>query len=228
MLRVGSVLQICLLGLVALGLTAGCGIMKREPTPAALVAEVEPETPQVWVLQFSDDFERAELGPDWQVVSGDWAIRDGMLVGGTPGQITDNTIICTRKFPGAQRLEFKGVSDNPCDLTGLLCMNEGGYLTSYFFGFGSEENICSKILVEGIEVARTDTVITPGKVYHIVCQSQDGRLTLLIDNEVILDYTEKMPLEGANHQQIGLNIWTTGRIDDLKVYTRLEDAPPKP
>ncbi len=46
--------------------------------------------PDAWVLEFQDDFQRAELGHDW--ISNDAEIRDGrMLVGRDRGATADRT-----------------------------------------------------------------------------------------------------------------------------------------
>ncbi len=68
-----------------------------------------------WQLQFTDDFQRTELGPDWKVLSGSWRIENGQLVG-------TGTILCTRNLPGMQRLEYKAMAndDAPCDLSAYL------------------------------------------------------------------------------------------------------------
>ena len=47
------------------------------------------------MVQFSDKFDRAELGPDWKILNGKWAIEKGTLSGG------GGTIMCTKKFAAA-------------------------------------------------------------------------------------------------------------------------------
>ena len=71
-----------------------------------------------WTAAFSDDFERAELGPDWEVEDGEWRIENGRLVG-------TGTIMCTRRFPGSQRIAYDALTTNesPCDLSAVLSAN---------------------------------------------------------------------------------------------------------
>ena len=47
-----------------------------------------------WTVQFADDFEREQLGNDWQILNGRWKIADGKLVG-------KGELLCAWRFPGA-------------------------------------------------------------------------------------------------------------------------------
>jgi len=206
MLRGKRRLVVALFVLGVLGLMAGCCCPWSAKEPAGEVLEG-------WTLQFSDSFDRTDPGRDWKVLSGDWRIEDGM------------SIICTKKFPGAQRLEFVAKSDDPqpCDLTGLLCIDESGLSSGYFFGFGSEWNAYSKLLVKGKEVTRCDAHIVPGKAHHVVCERVGNRLTNIVDGKVVLTHTDDTPLKGDGHEMIGFYIFSSGKIDDVKVYTKAEE-----
>jgi len=125
-----------------------------------------------WSLQFSDDFGRAELGKNWQIVSGDWKIRDGMLHVDRPG-----VLLCTWRFSGSLRLEFDAIAagDDISDLSAILNAKQGGNVSDgYFFGFGSDDNTTSKLLVKGRVVKRCGARIVPGKRHHVVCQREGG------------------------------------------------------
>lgn len=166
-----------------------------------------------WKLRFSDTFERPDLGDAWRILQGEWVIEKGWLRG-------SGMIMCTRKFDDAQRLEFNAKSDEPCDLSGIICAGADGYSSGYFLGFGSEENTFSKLLVRGKLVERADAVITPGKVHHIVCRRDGHRITLHVDGEQVFNYLDARPLCGNGHRQIGLYMWFEGEVDNVKVYTR--------
>lgn len=221
--------KVVLFVLVVLGLSVGCRrpeltmlptMLEEAPSPAK---QAEPSAlPEGWTLQFSDNFNRPELGKDWQIVSGTWSLKEGMLIGGWPGIGGDNSIVCTRKFSGDQRLEFYARSDQPCDLTGQLCVNESGFWDGYFFGFGSDNNAYSKLLIKGRLVVQYDGIITPGKIHHIVCQREGNQLRHIVDGKVIMTFTHEPPLKGERHEMIGFYIWNTGKIDDVKVYTKPE------
>ena len=168
-----------------------------------------------WKLQFSDSFDRNELGDDWKTIGGNWSIDDGRLTG-------RGTIMCVKKFSGNQKMEFDAASDDPCDLTGLICSNDGGFAGGYFFGFGSDSNSHSKLMIQGRQVKDYYARAKPGKVHHVVCQRQGNTLTHMIDGKVVMQHAVDAPLTGKNHESIGFYVFTSARIDNVKVYTKGE------
>jgi len=179
------------------------------------------KAPEGWTLQFSDNFERADIGDGWKVLGGDWSIKDGWLT--APGMGWGaSEIMCTKKFPGGQRLEFDARSDNPTDLTAVICADTS-YWDGYFVGFGSNGNTHSKLLIQGgYEVKVWDTIITPGKTHRVVAQRDGNTITHIVDGETVMTYEDQYPLKGEYHQKVGLYIWTSGQIDNVKVYTKPE------
>lgn len=174
-----------------------------------------------WTVQFSDDFERAEPGLDWEVLSGDWRIRDGRLIG-------RGELLCAWQFPGAQRLEFEASAPDPGDLSGLIGVGSGGYKTGYFLGFGSHGNTCSKLLVAGLETQRVDLGATPGRTHHIRCERLGRRVTLTVDDHVVLDHEDPAPLTGPAHQRVGLYVWNQAVIDNVRISVRSDEPEPEP
>ena len=208
--------QLALAVMAVVGLLGGCTCPTRRGAQAA----------GGWTLQFSDDFNRDELGEDWEAVAGDWRLQDGQLLGGQVGKSGENTVICARLFPGSQRVEFDAVTvdPQPCDLSGLLGVNRGGLTTGYFFGFGSDNNRGSKLLIESKrDVERYDAVIVPGQLHHVVCEREGNVLRHIIDGKVAVSYTDDPPLKGNAHEMIGFYIFTSGQIDNVKVYTKPGD-----
>ena len=195
-------------------------MLLAQPVPAN-----DPAGVKGWTLQFSDDFNRDVLNaggidmapPDWQVLGGKWGIENGMLRGDS-----EASIALLLRFPGDQRVEFDAVAqDNPCDLTAILGTNErGGFRDGYFFGFGSNNNTVSKLLVKGREVTRSDTRIVPGKLHHIICQREGNVLTHIVDGKVIATYNDSKPLTGPGHDVVGLYIFGAGKMDNVRVYTK--------
>ena len=121
---------------------------------APVQAQVEVDNDQTlalgWKLLFSDDFGRTEIGPDWQMVSGEWTIKDGMLCGQSP------VIVCTWQFTGSIRLEFDAIASDSgfSDLSAIVNTrpDSGNTADGYFFGFGVEGNTTSKLLVRNEQV----------------------------------------------------------------------------
>ena len=139
-----------------------------------------------------------------------------------PALTGSGTIVCVKQFAGNQKLEFDAASDDPCDLTGLICSNDGGFAGGYFFGFGSDSNSHSKLMIQGRQVKDYYARAKPGKVHRIVCQRQGNTLTHMVDGKVVMQHAVDQPLTGKNHESIGFYVFTSGRIDNVEVYTKSE------
>ncbi len=134
-----------------------------------------------WELVFEDDFDRDELGEDWEVVSGNWKVEDGYLQGsgtlissrGFPGRERENDTIALpgEASPAFQRLEFEAQSDvDPILMPGTVPEVSMGDLSSfihaqwteessaspwdtgYFFQFGGFHNTRNRIARQGADV----------------------------------------------------------------------------
>lgn len=134
---------------------------------------------------FTDDFNRQDLGPDWRVVDGEWRIENGRLTG-------QGVIMCTRRFPGAQRLEYDAITHaaEPCDLSALLKSHERGLNTGAFFGFGSQNNQRSQIVIDPAGGRDNAAVTSPariktGQLYRIICECDGRRLQHWVDGDLI-------------------------------------------
>ena len=134
---------------------------------------------------FADDFQRPDLGRDWQVLDGEWQIENGWLTG-------QGTILCTRKLPGPQRLEYDAVSDEaqPCDLSAFLGAGEAGLHSGALFGFGSKQNTVAMIVFNWgksrfPESSEVPARIIPGQVHHIACELAGVNLRHWVDGKLI-------------------------------------------
>ena len=200
-------------GTNTLYLTALAGVSDRQ---VKSVKVVDP-----WKLVFTDNFDRRSPGPGWKTLEGSWYIADGRLQG--KGQL-----LLTKEFAGSVRIEYEAESDNPGDLSAILCAGEQGLVDGYFFGFGSGRGTYGKLLIKGKEIVRYDGAMKPGKLHHVACQRTGRKLTHQIDGEVVLRYLDETALADVDHQRIGLYIWAGGWIDNLKVYTRPDRFASKP
>ena len=134
---------------------------------------------------FTDDFNRQDLGTDWRVLDGDWRIENGRLTG-------QGTILCTRRFPGPQRLEYDAITHatEPCDLSAFLMSHDRGLNTGAFFGFGSDYNRYSLINIDPASgrcrsAARSEQTIIPGRLYQIACECDGQLLQHWVDGKLI-------------------------------------------
>lgn len=180
---------------------------------------------QDWTLAFEDNFERAELGPDWSAM-GLTRVDGGTLLMGREGDIGSSYAVCTREFKGALRLEYDAMSpvDTPCDLSAVLNGDEGGYSSGFFFGFGSQNNTTGLLLLKNQPGAEYPAIITPGKWHHVVAERDGVRFRQIIDGRVVLDYTHPGPLPGPLYPHVGFAVWHLGRFDNVRVFTKPEQV----
>ena len=146
----------------------------------------KPESGGPWTQQFTDCFDRPELGPDWRVIDGEWKIENGQLTG-------HGTILCARKFPGRHRLEYTaGTADpRPCDLSAILSCGAAGLPTGAYFGFGWNFNQMSVISFDWRPARRREATqsaarIVPGKSHQIVCERDGLELRHIVDGELTM------------------------------------------
>gem|GEM_PF-1923686 len=196
-----------LVGLFA-ALILAAGPVSAQAPRLAMEAEAAPAG---WHPAFEDRFERAELGSNWRVLDGEWQLRDGRLEG-------RGELLVALPFAGDQRLEFDAGSDAPGDLTGTLAVGEAGFASGIFFGFASNENSRSKLLVTGEERVRLPATAVAGRGYHIVCQRRGRRIIWTANGEVLLDRELDNLPQGPRHARVGLYLWSEGWVDNVRVF----------
>lgn len=139
-----------------------------------------------WKEVFRDDFERRELGRDWRIVDGEFSIEAGRMTG-------HGTILCTRDFPGNQRLEYEAMAPGggPAgDLSAVLSATEDSPMGGVLFAFGSYDNTFSKIQIRGAERTRCSALIVPGKWHRILCERDGAEMRQVIDGVEIQRFTD--------------------------------------
>jgi hypothetical protein len=183
--------------------------------------------PAKWELAFSDDFKRAELGPDWKALTGKWSIENGCLV--SKG---DGTLISTRKFPGLQKVTFDAVvtpSNLVSTINPFIHAGPKGQATGYQLQFGIKDNSASTIIRKGKPLRFSQVVIEPGKSHSFVAEYDGLNVRHTLDGKVVAAYPEEKPILGEVHEQLGFYVNNaTVKISNLKVYTAKavnKDAP---
>jgi hypothetical protein len=180
--------------------------------------EVVQLLPAKWELAFSDDFQRAELGPDWKTLEGKWSVENGCLV--SKG---DGTLISNRKFPGLQKVTFDAVvTPNPgiSDMSPFIQAGHKGFGSGYMLQFGGNYNKGSNIHKAGKRVRESQAVIEPGKTHSFVAEYDGINVRLTVDGKTVAEYQDEKPLIGEEHEQIGFYVYEgISKISNLKVYT---------
>ncbi len=165
-----------------------------------------------WQLVAADDFERAELGPDWLALRGRWTIEDGTVRCGETGYLARNVEVAA-----PVRIEYDARSTAPGDLTAFWGTRDAAWQGGYFIGFASNGNTASKLMRLGQQVMVTEgPVAEPGRWYHVIAQVLPDRVQLIVDGEMALEYEENHPLDGRRLP--GIIVWSEGEFDNVRIY----------
>ncbi|MFQ6096228.1 MAG: LamG domain-containing protein, partial [Armatimonadota bacterium] len=166
-----------------------------------------------WRLVEFDDFERDTIGSDWKTLRGRWVINNGRV------SCSETAFLgYARKVGFPVRIEFDGRSDRPGDLTAFWGTEAQAYKGGYFIGFASNNNTANKILRLGEQVAINDgPVATPGRWHHVIAQAFDGKVQLIVDGRLVLEYADPDPLTTA--YMPGIIAWSEGEFDNVRIYT---------
>ena len=185
----------------------------------------------VWVLGFSDGFERAEVGDAWWV--DDAEIRDGRMLIGRNGPAVAKLV---RPYPGDVRIEFDAEAlegKPPCDLSVTLAAERFRLLSwNYFFAFGGDNNTVNKLQggrrLNGKRDRNPERMVKPGQTYHIMATKEGKRLSFAIDGKLMLEGDDEDVMGGPGFDAVGLVTWNGMYVDNVRVYERKEPHPETP
>jgi hypothetical protein len=198
---------------------AGCKEHRdRPPPPPAITAE------------WTDDFERAELGPDYKATSDVYALVNGAL----SAQGAHNRPLWLRRaLPRDAVVEVDAWSTSPdgdikVELYGdgrSYDPDQGGYQsTAYVAVMGGWKNSKSQIArldEHGKDiVSRTGPRVEKGKRYHWKFVRQGSRLDWFVDDmeTPFLTLDDPHPLEGDDHAFFAFDNWETDTwFDNLRI-----------
>jgi len=209
------------------------------PSPQFIKAEVLEAPRQLavaesWREDFHDNFDRASLGADWEVVSGSWEIQDGKLI--AKDNRNDNVLLLTRPMSALQRIEFVAASVPPgweqdpqakagdaSNLAARLHASAAKPLSGYTLQFGTQFN-SANVVRRTRETVLTDATaariqIEPGRFYKIVAEFDGKHVRMTVDEKTVLEYEETSPLLGPGHDRIGLSSSTPMQVKSVRVFT---------
>jgi hypothetical protein len=190
-------------------------------------AALHPPDAAVLAEEFSDDFERAVLGPDWHATSAVWRIESGRLCG---ERAKNRGVWLARRLPRNARIEFVATSSSPDgDIKaevwgdGASAAKGASYVdaTSYLVIFGGWKNslhVLARLnehasnrlelrLVPGSDDPRTQPV-AEGRSYRFEIERSDGHtVRFSVDDTLIHSFDDPEPLAGSGHEHFGFNDW---------------------
>lgn len=214
------------------------------PVPAPEPVEpVEPEIPDkpkktiIWRPVFMDDFDRRELGAHWQILDGEWILKDGKLV--ISKQDPQSVIVCTKAdFSGDVQVSYRcrtlsSYNGQACDMSLFTHIPEkqlNGWNEGYLWRFGSYDNRWSGLTRLGRDIIRNPRVrIKPQKVHTVVIRKLGSQLTLLVDGEVVVNYHDANPLGHENRTWGGFYVYrSVVEFDSLTISKPFEIDIPDP
>lgn len=203
------------------------------PAPSASVAASASAAPgpasdleAVISERFVDNFDRAQLGPEYLSTSPVWRIQNGRLCG---QDAKNHGVWLKRRLPVNARIEFDATSASPDGDLKVEVWGDGhSYATatsytnasSYVVIFGGWKNQFHvlaridehapnrpqvKVDPDGALNARP---VVPNQSYHFKVERTDGKtIRWFVDDIEIISFTDPEPMKGTGHQHMGFNDW---------------------
>jgi hypothetical protein len=178
---------------------------------------------------FADDFERADVGADWNNTGAAYKAAGGKLnIAGAH----NHPLWLRRKLPFNVVVELDATSRSPNGDLKIELMGDGEYFdpdqgrydaTGYMFVFGGWNNqlsIISKLGEhdEAVKAKRTEPRVEPGRTYHWTITKRGGVLDWQIDGQPFLQYLDPQPLGGPGHEFFAINNWETDvSYDNIRI-----------
>jgi len=178
---------------------------------------------------FTDDFERASLGADWNATSPAYRIAAGQLqVSGAYNHpawvrrpLPENAVIeldvASKSPDGDIKVELYGDGES-------FDPDKGSYdSTGYVLIFGGWHNSLSVICRQeehgaGRKAQRADVRVEPSRRYHFTITRRRGEIAWQIYGRPFLAWTDPEPLSGPAHSYFAVNNWESDvTFDNLQI-----------
>lgn len=200
------------------------------PTPKPTAAATKPvpaATKGAWTIAFKGDFAGTKLDDKWLILHGDATVKDGALIlngGQAAGQI-----MLKQVFDGSSvRVAYAATiakTEKVSDISTILNSTSAGLSEGYFLQFDGKGGTVNQILKDNNDIqGTTNKKLLPletGKKYAIVAENDKGHITLKVNGEIVLDYTDAKPLSGIKNGMVGLYVWGQEvKIEDFVISTK--------
>ena len=180
---------------------------------------------------FSDDFERAQLGPDWLATDpATVSIQQGTLV---VQNARNHPVWLRRPLPENVVIDLDAWTDSPDGDMKVEVFGDGQSFfsgdpraaydaTGYVLVMGGWRNTLSAIARQhehaADRVTRADPRAVPGRKYHWTIRRQGRVLTWLVDGQPFLTFDDPDPLRGPAHRYFAFSGWESKvHFDNLKI-----------
>jgi hypothetical protein len=187
---------------------------------------------------WEDNFNRAELGPDWTTLSPGWKIKDGRLCG---RGARNKGAWLAKRLPANARIEFEAFAESPegdlkvelwgdgvSGATSTSYTNATSYL-AILGGWKNTKHVLARLNEHGEDRLEIDVdphsddermrAIAPGQAYHFKVERADGKtVQVSVNGAVYFELADREPLLGAGHEHFGFNDWDAPVcFDNLRV-----------
>lgn len=166
--------------------------------------------------RFADNFDRADIGPEWRETGPGWRIENGAL---RAQNVHNHPLWLRRKLPRDARIEFDAWSESPngdlkCEAwgDGESFARQASYTaTSYVIIFGGWFNRLN-VIARMDEHApdrrvRQGPPVEPHRHYHFTIERRGRMLKWALDGEPMLEWDDPDPLSGPGHEYFAFNDW---------------------
>jgi hypothetical protein len=215
--------------------SASVSVQRQRSAPAfapvilfiVLVSACTPQGDPGIGFGYADRFERSQLGKDWNKTGGDWAIEAGELhVQGA----RNHPLWLLRTLPRDVRVELDVRSETPDGDIKIEIFGDGASFaktdsykaTSYvviFGGWNNTRNVLARMDEHGADrVVGAPRKVEAGRSYHLRIERVGPKLTVWVDDEVLLEMSDPDPLRGRGHDHFGFNNWQSDLwFDNLEI-----------
>lgn len=188
--------------------------------------EIGDAPAEVGALVFSDSFERAELGNNWQRGTGEsgagkWKIKDGWVHGSA---LRNDPLWLAQELPAKVRVEFDAKALSPVGDLKVEVFGDGeNHASGYVLIFGGWKNsldVIARLDEHGDDrKARTSRGVEPRRVYRMAIERSESTLKWFVDDELFMTYDDAEPLVGPKHAYFAFSNWDAPvAFDNVKVY----------
>ena len=205
--------------------------LRVTPATGTGFAAVAPAAPEPAAGPFSDEFDRAQLGPDWLPTD---PAAVSLEQGAAVVQRAHNHPVWLRKpLPENVVIDLDVWTDSPDGDMKVEVFGDGQSFhrgdpgaaydaTGYVLVMGGWRNTLSAIARQhehaADRVTRAEPRIVPGKKYHWTIRRQGRLLTWLVDGQPFLTLDDPDPLRGPAHRHFALSGWESKvHFDNLKI-----------
>jgi hypothetical protein len=187
---------------------------------------------------FEDNFDRTELGPDWNTLSPAWKIQGGKLC--VRGARNKGAWL-VRRLPVNARIEFDAYAesaegdvkvelwgDGQSGATAISYTNATSYL-AILGGWKNTKHVFARINEHGDNRLEIDIdplsddermrAVARGQPYHFKVERVDGKkVEWSVNGVVYFTFADADPLAGPGHEHFGFNDWDASVcFDNLKI-----------